>query len=221
MSATTVSLGLALVASALSFTAQAAKIQIDYGATASVCKAAAKIVGRMTESDFWSGQWRNAFGVVDWLEESYPTVTSEGRAQRVSFSHLTIDVNNDGKRDVVVRYTDMQGSVLWDWIYVLEPGDFQVARKSDAVGKLLQTAPQLNPDNSVHFSNGFSGVPVEAQIWRHKNANYLVLKEHFFLKREPTLPSFLYVGRIHGQFRNEANHATSRRIPIELACRLR
>jgi hypothetical protein len=217
MSATIVLFWVALGATALPITALAAKIHVEHGATTTVCKAAAQIAARIAETDFWSGQWRNAFGVVDWIEESYPTVTAEGRAQRVPYSRLAIDIDNDGKRDIVVRYTDMQGSVLWDWIYILEPSDYQIARKRDDVGKLLQTAPQLNPDNSVQFTNGSSGVPVESQIWKHGKMNYMVLKEHFFLKREPKLPSSLFVGRLQSR----PSDMKSRRMPIELVCRFR
>ena len=90
----------------------------------------------------------------------------------------------------------------------------------DAVGKLLQMAPQLNLDNSVQFTNGSGGVPVEFQIWNHAKTNYIVLKEHFFLKRQPSLPSSLFVGRVRTPSNSPSGDVGSRRPPVELVCRI-
>jgi hypothetical protein len=201
--------------------ARAAKLHIQEGRQNSVCKAAARIAGQLPEADFWGGEWRQAFGAVNWIDDSYPTVTAEGRKQRVTYSRVMLDIDNDGKRDVVIRYTDMQGSVLWDWVYVVRPSEFQAARKKDDVGKLLQVAPQLNPDNSVQFTNGSAGVPVEFQIWNHAKTNYIVLKEHFFLKRQPSLPSSLFVGRVQSPSNSPSDDVSSRRPAVELVCRIR
>ena len=199
----------------------AANLHIQHGAQNAVCKAAAEIASRVSEDDFSGGEWRNAFGTVNWLDDSYPTMTAEGREHRVAYSRVTIDIDNDGKPDVVVRYTDMQGSALWDWVYVLAPGEFQAARKQDGVGKLLQTAPQLNPDNPVQFTNGSSGLPVEFQIWKEGKTNYVVLKEHFFLRGQSTLPSSLFVGRVQSRSNNAPGNISSRRLRVELVCRIR
>jgi len=211
--------GLCMAASIVS--ARAAKLDIQEGGQNSVCKAAARIAAQLSETDFWGGGWRQAFGAVNWIEDSYPTITAEGREHRVVYSRVMIDIDNDGGRDVVIRYTDMQGSVLWDWVYVVPPSEFQAAKKQDGVVKLLQTAPQLNPDNSVQFTNGSGGVPVEFQIWNHAKTNYIVLKEHFFLKRQPSLPSSLLVARVQSPSSSPSTDVGSRRPPVELICRIR
>jgi hypothetical protein len=221
MGARIVFLLVGLSVTALPSNVRAAKLSIQHGAQNAVCKTAAEISSRVSERDFWAGEWRNAFATVNWLDDTYPTVTVEGREQRITYRRIGIDIDNDGKRDVVIRYTGMQGSVDWDWIYVLAPSEFQAARKQDGVGKLLQTAPRLNPDNSVQFTNGSSGVPVEVQIWKHGKTNYVVLKEHFFLKGKPNLPSSLFVGLVQTRSDNSPGDAGSRSLPVELVCRIR
>lgn len=198
----------------------AVKVTIQYRAQDPVCKAAAEIAGRIPGSDFSGGQWRSAYGTVDWEDDSYPTVTAEGREQRVTYSRVALDLDNDGHQDVVILYTGMMSSVDWDHIYVVPPDTFTSASRADAVGKMLHTAPQLNPDNSVHFTSGIAGVPVEIQIWKHGPMNYLVLKEHFFAKGRRNLPASLFVGRLASHKPVKSSLGGSPRLVLEQICRM-
>ena len=198
----------------------AVNVKVRYGAQNPVCKVAAEIANRISESDYWHGGWRYGYGSVDWVDDSYPTVTAQGREQRVNYSYVRLDIDNDRKQDIVIRYTGSMRSVDWDRIYVVQPGAFQVAKQADTVGQLLHTAPPLNPDNSVHFTNGSAGVPVEVEIWKHGGKNYIVLKEHFFAKRERSAPASLFVGRFLDHKPVQSQLGGSPRLVLELICRM-
>jgi hypothetical protein len=155
-----------------------------------------KIVRGTTSEAFWSSSWRDRFGPVDWSQDSYPTVTSDAQEHDVPFKYTTIDIDNDGAPDVVLMRSDLMFSILWDWLYVFNPRQFDDAQKESALGKLLQSAPTLNPRNVVQFSNGETGGPVELNVWRYKKTYYLLLKEHFFAKDEARGPNSLFIAKL-------------------------
>lgn len=177
------------------------KVQIVFGQTNPVCLESIKIVRGMPRSDFWSGKWRSGFGEVVWHTDSYPTITAEGKHSDVTYQYLPLNIYNDGSTQVVVKHTDMFTSVFWDWLYVLQSDEFNLAQQEGAIGKILgsSTAPELNARNFAIFTNGRNANPTELHIWRHQAKNYLLMKENQFAwKEKKKKPQSLYVGILNG-----------------------
>jgi hypothetical protein len=194
--------------------------RIVVGQSNEACRAIAKVVRATKNEDFWSGRWRDRFGRVEWMQGSYPTMTAEGRHADVPYKYSNVDIDNDGQRDVVVVYTALFSSADWDWLYLFRPKQFRVAQKEGIVGKLFQEVPILNPRNAVQFSNGQSGVPVELHLWRYKGANFILLKEHFFAKKEPDVPSSFFVAKLEPQSTKWDEVFKVHRLVPQLTCRM-
>src|SRR5262245_10007331 len=117
--------------------ALAIEVTIQDGAQHAVCTAAAGIAAKISRSQFQGTNWRRAYASARWLDDSYPAVTAEGREARVSYSHVKLDLDNDGHEEVVIRYTGMIRSVDFDHVYVAPLHRFEAAAKTDSVAKLL------------------------------------------------------------------------------------
>jgi hypothetical protein len=210
---------LGVVSIAITTVVGAANVRIDQGTQHASCNAAFAKARGLPARAFWNGEWRQAFSTVRWVEDSYRTLTASGREEDVPFTYATVDIDNDAKPDVVIRDTTMFRGVNFDVMYVVPEHEFQAANEQKRVRQLLETAPQLNPGNAVRFADGSDGVPVETEIWRDGRTTYVVLKEHFFLKRRVHLPSSLFVARILGRFPSKGKGEPGG-LTIELICRM-
>lgn len=194
------------------------KVVVGQGIEA--CRAVAKIVRATKNEDFWIGRWREGFGSVEWMGDSFPTITAEGRHADVPFLYTTLDINNDGRRDIVVLYSTLFSSIMWDWLYLFRPAQFRVAQKKGSVGKLFEQVPSLNPRNFVQFSNGQSGWPVELHLWHYKGRNFILLKEHSFAKGALSTPGSFFVAKLNPQSAKWDKKLKVNHLVPELICRL-
>lgn len=148
---------------------------------ASPCQQVVKLISNVPKLEFQRGTWRRIFEKTVWQNDAYPTVTAEGRDWRVPYKYTELDIDNDGRSDIVIKYTDMMSNDMWDWIYVLEPEEFFRSQKDGSFTRaVLSKAKQVNPGNYVEFAgradDEIAG-PTETAIWSHNNINYLVMKE--------------------------------------------
>ncbi len=194
--------------------------EVVFGRSNEACIAVIKVIRAIKNEDIWAGPWRDHFGLIDWMGGTYPTVTAEGRHANVPFRYTAIDINNDGRRDVVVIYTDLLSSAYWDWLYLFDPKQFRAAQKEGAVGKLFQEVPALNRRNILQFQNGQSGNPVELHLWRYKGAIYILAKEHFFAKQEPHAASSFFVAKLGPHSTKWDERFRVLRLVPELTCRM-
>lgn len=202
------------------FAKSADDIKVLYGGNDPVCRDATKIIRGIPTADFWSGAWRTGFGEIAWRQDSYPTITAEGKHWDVGFQYLPIDIDNDGSEEVVIKETNLFTSIEWDWLYVFRTQQFRSAQQGKSVGRLLPSVPKLNPQNTVQFTNGVDAAPVELHIWMRGESSLLVLKEHFFAKRQKGVPSALLIGRLGKQSaRYDAATNTQRLVP-DMVCRI-
>lgn len=194
--------------------------KITFEQSKSVCRDASKIVRRIPSEDFLNGEWRKQFDQTDWLNDSDPTITAEGRQVEVPFKYRAIDINNDGKDEVVVVFTTLFSSVDFDWLYQFSPDQFLAAQKKRTVGKLLNQVPELNPRNFVRFSNGETGVPVELQFWHKGKTNYILLKENYFTKDNSEGPNSLFVAKLTPRSSVWDNIYKVQRLEPDMICRM-
>ena len=183
-----------------------------------------KLISRVPKSAFQRGTWQLAIEKIFWHSDAYPTVTAEGQNWKVPYKYTELDIDNDGRSNVVIKYTDMMFNTMWDWIYVMERNEFvQLREKGTFSGASLSTAKQVNPLNFVEFidrsDNEIVG-PTEMAIWAHDSINYLVMKEGFFASNTKRRNNSLFVARIHGESELPQRIDTPKRLVLRMVCRI-
>jgi len=201
-------------------TAWGVPTKIIAGGKDEVCHAIKDLSRKVSEEEYKSGIWRERFGSIDWKHDTYPTITAEKRPWDVPYKYVYVDIDNDGRQDVVVVYSGMIRSVDFDWLYLFTPEKFQQAQLEKTVFKLFESGPFLNPHNEVKFSSGVTAVPVELQIWHHKGTRYLLLKEHFFPWRKAGPPHSLVVAKLSRTSLKWYEPLKLYRLVPDLKCRL-
>lgn len=191
---------------------------------ASPCQQAVEIISKVPKSEFQRGTWRRIFDETVWRSDTHPTVTAEGRDWKVPYKYTELDIDNDGRSDVVIKYTDMMSNDMWDWIYVMEPEEFFHSRKVGTFSMaVLSKAKQVNPQNHVEFAGQADkeiAVPTEMAIWTHNNINYLVMKEGFFASDKKRRPNSLFVAQIVGVSKKFQLDGVPRRLVLNMVCRI-
>jgi hypothetical protein len=165
---------------------------IGYGNSHPVCRDAVKLVRTLARDDFSGGTWKKAFGKIEWIPSGAPSI-----------SYIPMDINNDGTVELVVNYTDMFRSVMWDWLYIATQEQLAVVKKTGSTEILNSESAQLSLRNQVKFTNHKLAVPVSTHIWKRGRKYFLVMKEDFFARENQTdegrtLPNSLYVGVLLG-----------------------
>jgi hypothetical protein len=194
--------------------------KIVFGQGNETCLIAARVVGKTPNWHFWNDKWRDQFGSLTWHHDSFPTVTSDGKNADVNFVFVVLDLDNNGKKEVIVIQSDLLSSIEWDWLYTVESKQFRTAQKEGRVGKLLNQWPMLNPQNSVTFSNGNEAIPTSLHIWQYKNTNYILLKEHFFAKESTARPNSFVVAKLKPNSIQWNKQTKRYRLVPELTCQI-
>lgn len=192
---------------------------------ASPCQQVINLIVDMPKSEFQRGTWRRIFETTVWQSDTYPTVTAEGRDWKVPYKYTELDIDNDGRSDMVIKYTDMMFNDMWDWIYVMEPEEFFNTRKNGTFSSALHSekAKIVNPRNSVEFAgreNEEIAGPTEMAIWTHKSINYLVMKEGFFASTKKRRPNSLFVAQIAGVSNRPEPDGFPKRLVLNMICRI-
>lgn len=198
-------------------------VNVVFARDAAVCRAVAAKVGAATPEEFRNGTWRDRFTSANWMSDTFPTITAEGRALDLPFRYTFVDIHNDGTRDAVVVYSGMMASTEFDWLYVFTSKQFRAAQAQKRVGIVMNEVPVLNPANWVQFSNGQTGNPVELEIWKHKGRNYLLLKEPSFAHADREAPHSLLVAKLSRTSRKwqRVGKLNVQRLLPDLICQLR
>ncbi len=215
-----------LVCSSLSTFANGLKddpieIRSSWMSSKALCNDASRILSNIPRYRFWNGQWREAFGSVEWDKDFYPSIDSEGKQRENKYEFRSIDINNDGQSDVVIKETGMLRSALWDWLYVMAPDEFRSLRANRTIGKSLGIIQQLNPGNAVIFTNKQEAVPTEMQIWRHGSKNYIVMRELQFSTEEHKDPASAYVAELRGPLGAPINRRGNRTLIPRMVCKFK
>ena len=188
------------------------------------CQQVIKMIRNVPKSEFQRGMWRPIFEKTIWQSDTYPTVTAEGRDWKVPYKYTELDIDNDGRSDVVIKYTDMMSNDMWDWIYVMEPEEFFHSRKDGTFSSaVLSRAKQVNPRNYVEFAGRADeevAGPTEMAIWAHNSVNYLVMKEGFFASKKKRRLNSLFVAQIVGVSKEVQLDGVPKRLVLNMVCRI-
>jgi len=191
-------------------------LRIVHGNQNPVCRASLGTLDRTPRKAFFDGAWRESFRSVPWQDDSYKTVTAEGRDWSVPYKHARADIDNDGLQDIVVVYTGSIRSVDIDHLFVMSPSEFKQRRQLHTVTR----GAQINPDNTVLFADGVSALPVEVHVWKYKGKRYLLMKEANFGRPQYGEPRSLFVGGLHRDARTAAETHPQKRLVLEMICRI-
>lgn len=191
---------------------------------ASPCQQVVEMIFKVQKSEFQRGTWRRFFEKIVWRNDTYPTVTAEGRDWKVPYKYTELDIDNDGRSDVVIKYTDMMSNDIWDWIYVMEPDEFFHSQKNGTFSRAaLSKTKQVNPLNFVEFvgrPDEEIASPTEMAIWTNNNINYLVMKEGFFASDKKRRPNSLFVAQIAGISKLPQLDGVPKRLVLDMVCRI-
>jgi hypothetical protein len=196
-------------------------VRISYGSGSAICTEAANILRRLPRIKFLNESWREDFGSTKWENNSYTSKDAEGKPREIEYEFRFVDINNDGRKDVILKQTGSFRGDIWDWLYVASASEFHALRTDQEAGKAFEKIPPLNPRNVVVFTNKHEGVPTEMQIWRRGSKNYLIMKELPFSSGRNKSWASVYVAELRGRINTRLDRLGDPRLFFNMICRIK
>lgn len=174
-------------------------IRVIYSSNNSVCRKAEKILGQIPRIEIWGHEWKKAFGSVEWGKDSYPSINADGGVSENEYEFKAVDLNNDGKNEVVIKEVRMLSSILYEHLWVVGENEFLTIKTNRQIMSALQKLPQFSPRNVAVFTNGKRIEPIQIHIWMHGERNYILMKELWFASEKRKFRASMYVAELRGE----------------------